>query len=107
MRYLIILTGLILMANVSCAEIYAVFDKETGECKGTVDIKEDYVSDWAKNFILKRADESYRGKQSFEVKLEKGKLRHATQEEIVEATKPIIFETLSQEEIKKLKELIK
>ena len=76
---ILIITG---FAHIAQADMYAVFDKETGECRGAVDIKEDYVPDWAKKFILKQADESYRGKQHYEVKLENGSLRLATQQEI-------------------------
>jgi len=64
------------------AKVYCLFDKTTGEGKGTASIKEDYVSDWAKDFILKEADESYRGKHGHEIKLENGKLRKSTEQEI-------------------------
>ena len=64
------------------ADVFALFDSETGEGKGVVSIKEDYVSDWAKNFILKKADETYKGKKGHEIILEQGKLRHATEQEI-------------------------
>ena len=64
------------------AKIYCLFDKETGEGHGATSIREDYVPDWAKKFILKEADKSYKGKKGYEIKMESGKLRHATQEEI-------------------------
>ena len=76
----LLIAGFCLTAS---ADVYCLFDKNTGEGKGTVSIKEDYVSDWAKNFILKKApDNSYKGKKGHEIKLEGGKLRLATEQEI-------------------------
>ena len=82
MKIFLAILLIVSFSYISHADIYAVFDKESGECKGVNDIKEDYVPDWAKNYILKIADESYRGKPHYEVKLENGNLRLATQQEI-------------------------
>lgn len=82
MKKIILVIAICFMAQLSFAATYALFDKETGECRGTASINEDYVADWAKNYILKEADSSYQGKQGYEVKLEGGKLKHATKGEI-------------------------
>ena len=66
----------------SNAEIYVCLDKETGEPKGMVDIKPENVGDWAKKFTMKLVDESYRGKAGYEIKVNGGKIRHATEIEI-------------------------
>jgi len=82
MKY-IILTGLLLCyCPLAQADIYAVFDKETGECKGTIDINPENISEIAKTYTMKKADESFRGKQEYEIRLENKKLRLATEEEI-------------------------
>ena len=57
-------------------------DKLTGEPVGTASISDEAISDWAKNFILVEADESYCGKHGHEIKYENGELRHATAQEI-------------------------
>ena len=106
MKYLL-LAGLILLANISYAEIYVALDKESGKVLGTVDVNPENIGEWAKNYTMKKVSEDYRGKKSFEVILDNGKLRPATKEEISEATKPIPAETLSAEDIIKLKALIK
>lgn len=83
MKKLILTFLLIVCISVTAeAKTYCLFDKETGEGKGTVSIKEEYVADWAKDFILKEGGEKYKGLQGHEIKLEGGKLRKATKKEI-------------------------
>jgi len=64
------------------AKLYVTLHKITGKPQGTVSIADEIVADWAENFILVEADESYRGKQGYKIKYETEILRHATQEEI-------------------------
>lgn len=77
-----IISFLICMSTSSWGEIYVPIDKETGNPNGMVDINPDSVGEWAKKYNMKKADESYRGKQAYEIKFENSKLRHATKEEI-------------------------
>lgn len=62
--------------------LYVCLDKITKEPKGITSVREENLSDWEKDFIMIEADESYRGKQGYEIKYENGKLRFATQQEI-------------------------
>jgi hypothetical protein len=87
MRILFTVIGLLLFSSISNAEIYVCLDKETGEPKGMVDIKPDTIGDWAKKFTMKQTDESYRGKAGHEIKIEDGKIRHATETEIADYKK--------------------
>lgn len=64
------------------AKTYVLLDKLTDAPKGTASIADSDISDWSKKSTLIEADESYRGKQPYEVKYENGKLRHATTQEI-------------------------
>ena len=85
---------------------------------GMADINPENISDWAKTYTMKLADESYWGKQGYEIKINGGKLRHATEEEITahknaqevaqEANKKAkALETLglTSEDIEKIKKL--
>lgn len=81
-KVLFVLIVAMLCCQLANAEVYALFNKETGEGHGTVSINENYVADWAQKYILKLAGEEYRGKKGYEVKLEGGVLRLATQQEI-------------------------
>lgn len=83
MRYLIIIC-LMLVVNISQAKIYVPIDMETGEMRGTVDVQADNIGEWSKSYTMKIADEKFRGKQGYEIKMDKGKLRLATKEEIEE-----------------------
>ncbi len=74
----LLIVGFCLTAN---ADYYVFFDKETGECLGVSSISQDTVIEKAKQYILKQGDETYRGKQGYEIKFENGKLRHATKAE--------------------------
>ena len=73
---------ILLYCTVANAGIYCLFDRETGEGKGTISSREDYVPELAKRFIVKEGDRSYRGKYGYEIKLDNVQLRHATQQEI-------------------------
>lgn len=73
---------MIIGVSICEAKIYVALDKSTGEAKRFVDIDEKVIGDWAKNFIMIEADESYRGKEGYEIKFENQKLRFATQIEI-------------------------
>ena len=75
----ILIVSFCLTAN---AKTYVLRDKLTGSPVGVASISEKHISDWAKKFILTEADETYKGKQSYEMKYESGKLRHATTQEI-------------------------
>lgn len=73
---------LVFMVTLAEAKIYVCLDKTTGEARGTVDINEKAIGDWAKQFIMIESDEDYRGKKGFEIKFEGQKLRQATKKEI-------------------------
>lgn len=77
--FVILITSFYLTAN---ADIYVCLSKTDGSPQGVVDIRPEALPDWAENFIMIPADESYRGKQSYEIKYKNQKLRHATQAEI-------------------------
>jgi hypothetical protein len=83
-----------------------------------VDVKSENIGDWAKTNTMKLADESYRGLNGYEIKLEDGKLRKATKTEVdthkqVQETSSIIsqrkkaLETigLTEADVSKLKSL--
>ena len=90
LKGLIVLIALILTIPFSAqAVIYVALDKESGEVKGMVDISPDSVGDWAKTYVMKEADESYRGKQGYEMKYVNQKLRMATEKEITDYKKEI------------------
>ena len=89
MNRLLMVIGFLFITNVSYSEIYICLDKESGDVRGMVDIKPDTVGDWAKNFTMKEADESYRGKQGHEMRFENKKLRMATDKEITDYKKEI------------------
>jgi len=61
-----------------------VFNRETGDIKGTASIADEDILDWTKKNVLKKADDSYRGKESYEIKYEDGKVRHATEQEVTD-----------------------
>jgi hypothetical protein len=89
MKKLLIVIGFLFIASLARSEVYVCFDKETGDAVGMVDIKPDTVGDWAKTYVMKEADESYRGKQGHEMKFENKKLRLATEKEIADHKKEI------------------
>lgn len=60
------------------AKTYVTLHKTTGEPQGVSSIADENVADWAENFILIEADESYRGKHGWEIKYKNQKLYHAT-----------------------------
>ena len=81
MRLIIVILSL--LAATSCfAEVYIALDKDSGEPQGTVEVKPDNLADWSKTYTMKQADESYRGKARYEIKIDDGKIRHATEQEI-------------------------
>ena len=84
-----VLLGLITILVVSSssvvvADIYVVFNRETGDIKGTASIADEDILDWTKKNVLKKADDSYRGKESYEIKYEDGKVRHSTEQEVTD-----------------------
>ena len=81
--------GFLFITNVSYSEIYICLDKESGDVRGMVDIKPDTVGDWAKTYVMKEANESYRGKQGYEMKYVNQKLRLSTEKEIADYKKEI------------------
>lgn len=63
--------------------IYVSRDKTTGKPQGTAEIDDPKVlADWRQKLIMEKVDDSFRGKNSFEIVFENGKSRHATQQEI-------------------------
>ena len=82
--YILVVISLITISlpTIVQAKIYAVRDKLTGEPRGITSISDTYVNDWAKDFILTEVDESYQGKQHYELRYEGGAMRKATQQEI-------------------------
>ncbi len=105
MRTLFVIVFMVISAIGYC-NLYVAIDKESGQVNGTVEVLPENIGEWAKDFTMKEADESFRGKNGYEIKFEKGKLRPATKEEIG-ASQPKKTEVLSQDDIKKLKDLIK
>ncbi len=81
MKLLVILLTL-LMTTVCYADVYVCLDKVTNEPKGMVDIHPGALTAWGESFIMIPADESYRGRNPWELKFEGNKLRHATKNEI-------------------------
>lgn len=61
--------------------VYICVDKATSTVAGMVDIKESSLSEWQKSFDMIKADESFRGKKAYEIKVVNGKAEHATEEE--------------------------
>ena len=82
MKKLLFVIGLLLIASIAEAKIYVCLSKTDGTPQGAVDINETAIADWAKKFTMIEADESYRGKQGYEMKYQGQKLRHATEQEI-------------------------
>lgn len=81
-KILLVVVVMCMFMQVASADLYVTFSRETGEIMGTASISDEGVLEWTKKHILKKADESYRGKQPYEIKYEDGVLRLATQEEI-------------------------
>ena len=106
MRYVIIM-AILGICSFAWADIYVVIDEQTNEVRGTADVRPDYIGNWEKNYTMIKGDEIYRGKQPYEIKYEDGKLRFATQQEIDEYKKSLLKPQLSENEIIKLKELVK
>lgn len=68
--------------------IYITLDKVTSEPVGTIDISIFDIGAWEASYNLIEADETFRGKQGYEIKIDTGNIpRLATSEEIIEATK--------------------
>lgn len=82
MKKIIIISFILLLTKLSYAEVYVAIDRETGECKGTVDVRPENIGEWNKDYTMKLADESYRGLKGEEVKIVNGKLKKATDKEI-------------------------
>jgi hypothetical protein len=72
----------LLVTTICFADVYVALDKQSNEPKGMVDIKPENLADWAKTYTMKEADESYRGKAGYEIKVDGENLRHATKHEI-------------------------
>ena len=79
-----ILIFLILVLVFSCsfayADLYAVF--EGNDCKGTASVDDVSLSDWEKDYTMIKVDESYRGKQGYEIELKDGNPALKTKETI-------------------------
>jgi len=84
MKKLIIIVTLILLATTCEAKIYVCLDKQTGEPKGTTDLDPKNISQWASQYTMIIADESYRGLKGYEIKYENQTLRKATPQEIAQ-----------------------
>ena len=84
MKKILFVITILFVASFAEAKVYVVMDRETGVVKGMADISDDYVSDWNKHYIIKGADESFRGKSGDELRDENGKVRLATKSEIDE-----------------------
>ena len=63
---------------------YVVFDKQTGELMGTASVSDKHLLEWTQKNILIEVDNTYKGKQSYEIKYEDGKVRHATEQEVTD-----------------------
>jgi len=81
-KVLFVMIMILFVAGLAEAKIYVALDKSDGTVKGTVDIDEKTIGDWAKQFVMIEAGEDYRGKDGFELKFEGQKLRKATKKEI-------------------------
>jgi hypothetical protein len=82
MKKFILLAVFMLFPSFVFGDVYVCVSKDTGQPAGVVDIKPDRVSEWAKLFTMKIADESFRGKDGYEIKVVDSKLRLATKQEI-------------------------
>lgn len=78
----IIIIGLLLVSGICYGDIYVAIDKETGQVVGSTDVQPESIGEWNKTYTMKKTDESFRGKQGFEIKFENKKLRLATEKEI-------------------------
>ena|SRR3990167_10938447 len=87
------------------AKVYVVVDKDTGILKGTVEISDEAISEWTKKYTVKEAGEDFRGKHPHEIKIENGKTRHATNEEIDTYNQQTENETKSARKKKALEDL--
>jgi len=90
MKILIIALSFLAITTLAYSEVYIVIDKESGDVKGMVDIKPDAIGSWANNYVMKQADETYRGLKGKEIKYINQKLRKATEKEISDYDKSMI-----------------
>jgi hypothetical protein len=74
--------------------LYVTLNKLTNIPQGVIDIAEQDVSVWANSYNLILVDETFRGKQEYEIIYETGGIvRLATSQEIIEATKEQNFDS--------------
>jgi hypothetical protein len=72
--------------------LYVTLSKITNIPQGVIDIAISDISAWEANYNLVEADETFRGKQGYEIIYETGgTVRLATSQEIIEATKEDVF----------------
>jgi hypothetical protein len=95
----------ITIASVSYSDTYVCIDKETGKCLGTVNVNPEYISEWNNKYTMKLVDESFNGKQGYEIKIENGKARIATDKEVQDYNKDREFYTKDIQRQKILTEL--
>lgn len=82
MKKIILVITICFIAQVGFADIYAVFDKETGKSLGVSDIQEKALLDWSQKHVIRKVGKEFRGKQSYEIKYQNGKVRLATKKEV-------------------------
>ena len=81
-KFILTLLLIVCVSVIAEAKIYVCLDKSTGEPQGVASLKPEMIADWAENFIMIEADDSYRGLQGYEIKYKDQKLRKAMQSEI-------------------------
>lgn len=71
MKKSLFLIWFVLIASFAYADLYALFNGS--DCKGVTSIKDEHTSNWTKKFTLYKVNETFRGKQGYEIELKSGK----------------------------------
>ena len=86
-----------LLSLVCHSETYAVLDKSTNNPLGVTDVSNKSLSSWEKIYKMIPVDESYRGKQPYEIKYDGGIIRKSTPDEIS------VYKTQKENSVKEAK----
>ena len=63
------------------AKMYVTADKTTGDPLGVVHVRDEHKKSWEERYDLIDADESFAGKEAWEMKKDGDTIRHATKQE--------------------------
>ena len=80
-KCLVVLFAMVVV-SVCYADTYVIIDKEDNTIKGVSSISDKHLSDWKKQFDVRKVDDSFNGKQPYEIKYSNGNVRLANKQEI-------------------------